>query len=91
MQRPRRLERAPQDGRTCDLPICFIDFVTLYKENFIQTGVASIVCNDCGPLTQAPSMQFLPLSSPTDLATCRSLWHCPNGHLIYQEDHDICI
>ena len=88
---PVWLESAPQDGCTCDLPISFIDFVTRHTSHFIQTGVASIVCNDCGPLAQAPSMQFLPLSSPTDLATFRSLWHCPNGHLIHQADHDICI
>lgn len=86
---PTWLSRASRDGKSSYMPLPFVQILDAYVLNFIKDGVAAVYCNDCGGVVREFQEQSRNESRAGPWSEWTSSWHCPRGHLLYTEDHEV--
>jgi hypothetical protein len=72
-----------------EIPSAFSHVLRPYILDFIRNDIAAVTCVDCGyivndiAMTRKNDRRVLTWSWWTDE------WHCPAGHLLYREDHEL--
>jgi hypothetical protein len=89
---PRWLRSAStDDGKSSYLPPQFVDILDVYVLNFIMNGVADIYCKDCGKKIDYINQNDRNQQGGGPWSEWTSSWRCPEGHLLYTEDHELHI
>lgn len=79
------------DGKTSYLPASFVEVVEAYVLNFINDGIASIYCKECGRNTTDIESTTRNHKTTGPWSEWTEAWRCQAGHLLYTADHEIHI
>lgn len=60
-----------------------------YAEDFVVKGFAGVWCIECGTLYSEIDRSASDKSVSGSTTTWNSEWHCPQGHLVRKEDHEV--
>ncbi len=89
---PRWLQAASlTDSKASYLPTAFVDILDAYVLNFIRDGIATVTCKECGCAITDIDEEAENRKVSGSWSEWTSRWHCPKGHLLYTEDHDVHI
>jgi hypothetical protein len=89
---PFWLRGANVDVAPSYIPPLFVAVLRPYALDLINEGIAQVLCQECRRIVRDIAMKKLNESYAGSLwAQWTDEWHCPSGHLLYREDHDIHI
>ncbi|MBV5342035.1 MAG: hypothetical protein J0665_21155 [Deltaproteobacteria bacterium] len=71
------------------VPPYFVAVLRPYTLDFVNKGIAEIVCPDCNRIVDNVQMKKLNEKRSGGWSNWTDEWHCPAGHLLYREDHEL--
>lgn len=79
------------DGKTSYMPPPFVGVVDVYVLDFVMNGTAIVRCNECERVVDHIDRQERNANTTGPWSEWTASWKCPQGHLLYTEDHELHI
>ena len=69
----------------------FVALLRPYAKGFISRSIAQALCSECRRFVRDVSFNTFNERNGDGWSWWIAEWHCSSGHLLYREDHGICI
>ncbi|MHB1400508.1 MAG: hypothetical protein ACYDAI_17060 [Trichloromonadaceae bacterium] len=89
---PIWLRGADVDSKTTSyVPHFMYEVLRPYVLDFVENGTTNIYCFECQSFVENVQMNELNRQKMGDWSFWTEIWKCPNGHMLYQEAHELHI
>lgn len=86
------LRKAPATGTTTSyISNPFFEVIGSYVLNFVSNGTATVYCPQCRSAVGNVNRKTRNAEHTGPWSEWTESWRCPNGHLLYTEDHEVHI